>query len=183
MWSWLSFGLIAITCLLCLICVAKLERKKKSAGKWTLLMCCFIVVTLAVLFNNSFTDTETREYSYQFKNPDIVLKELKPQEVIEQEPETVPERPDESGVLKRVNPKKAMVIVNNLHIRDAADINAPLQGTVIYGQIVTILEHPVDSDWVKVDTGSGITGWVTKEYLNPLLEEPGGQEPEIKLGG
>jgi len=180
MWSWLFIGLIVITCLLCLTSVAQLELKKTSARIWTLLACCSMAVTLTVLFNNH--STEMQEYPYQFKTPNIVLKELKPQEVIEQAPGTVTGELEGNGVTKMVNPR-AMVIVNNLNIRDAADINAPLQGNVAYGQIVMIMDNPVDSDWAKIDTGTGIIGWAAKRYLNMLPEEQSGQEPEIKLGG
>lgn len=180
MWSWLSIGLVVVTCLLCLTSVVQLELKKTSARKWTLLACCSMAVTLVVLLNHH--PAESQEYPYQFKAPNIVLKELKPQEVVEQAPGTVPGGPEGSGVAQMANPR-AMVIVDNLNIRAAADINAPLQGTAAYGQMVMIMDHPADSEWVKIDTGTGIIGWATKRFLNILPAEQSGQEPEIKLGG
>jgi len=173
-------GLIVITCLLCLTSVVQLELNKTSARIWTLLACCSIAATVMVLFNNP--STEMQEYSYQFKTPSIVLKELKPQEAIEQAPETVPGEPEGNDEPNMTN-RKAMVVVSNLNIRDAADINAPVLDTVDYGQIMTILENPTNSDWVKINTETGLTGWVIKRYLNTLPEEEGSQEPEIKLGG
>lgn len=169
MWSWLTMGLIILTCMLCLISVVQLELKKTFARIWLVLMCCSIAVTVWVLLNTP--SPEIQEYAYQPRPPNIVLRELKPYEEKEHLLEQVsPGESEEMSEPSQVE-QRAMVVVNDLNIRDAADVSAPVLDSVAYGQIMTILETPGDMDWVKIKTQNGLTGWVAKRYLTFLTEE------------
>jgi len=153
----------------CFISVAQMEMKKPSAKVWLVLTCCSIAAAVWVLLNTP--SIKMQEYAYQPRPPNIILKELKPQPVQEDLPEQVPAGEPEEILEPAEVEKKAMVVVNNLNIRDTADINAPVLETTVYGQIMTVLEDPIDADWARIKTETGLTGWVVKRYLRFLPEE------------
>ncbi len=180
MWSWLVLSLIIITCMLCFISVVQLEMKKSSARVWLVLACCSIVATVWVVFNRPSLDM--REYHYQPNSPNIVLKELEPPpeqvNLSEPAPSVEPEEtPKPAGT-----EEKAVVVINELNIRDDANTSAPVLDKVTHGEIVTVVEEQAGTGWVKIKTSTGLTGWVDKRYLNILPVEQNSQKPEIKLG-
>lgn len=168
MWSWLIMGLIILTCTLCLVSVVQMELKKNFARIWLTMTFCCIAVTVWVLF--SIPSLDMQKYAYQPRTPNIVLRELK----LYEEKEHLPEQfsPGESEAMPSpAQIEQRAMVVDDLNIRDAADVNAPVLDTVAYGQIITILETPGDMDWVKIKTENGLTGWVAKRYLTLLPEE------------
>ncbi|MEO8607611.1 MAG: SH3 domain-containing protein [Chloroflexota bacterium] len=53
-----------------------------------------------------------------------------------------------------------------LHIRLTPRYDADLLGNLPRGEIVDLIGRDDGSEWVKVQTNSGMTGWVAQQYLN-----------------
>ncbi|SFG89548.1 SH3 domain-containing protein [Desulfotomaculum arcticum] len=189
MWSWLIIILITLSCLFCFFSIVQLELKRPYAKMWIILTCFTIIAVVGTLL--SVPSPILQKYSYEPKPAEIKLRELKDfeepflevqtteeqnSEQNDAQEETIAEDGTEDISLSAETPpegsadKKLIVMVPELNVRSDADNNAEIIGNVQYGQIVTEVEVPEGSEWVKVRMDNGLDGWVSKRYLNYLTE-------------
>ena len=163
MWSWMIIALISLTCLFCFISVVQLELKKPSAKVWIILTCCLIVGVVSAIMN--LPSTVMQNYSYESKKPQIEIKELK---VLENKVEV------------NLVGKKVVVKSSELNVWADKSFKAKVVGTVKGGEILKVTGALPNHDWLKIQTGTGLTGWVVKSFVEVIPEESEKQKEEDK---
>lgn len=66
----------------------------------------------------------------------------------------------------------AVVISNGLNVRSGAGTNYSVLTGVYYGTTLDVLGRNTDGTWLKIQTPSGVVGWVYSAYVSPSKPIP-----------
>ena len=74
----------------------------------------------------------------------------------------VPENP-----IERPSGPMATITANYLNVRGGAGLQHAVISVVTYGEVVNLLGRDMYSTWVKVQTPTGVVGWINSDYTQP----------------
>jgi uncharacterized protein YgiM (DUF1202 family) len=55
---------------------------------------------------------------------------------------------------------------DTLNVRVTPRFDSELMGQLARGEVIDLIGRDDSSEWVKVETSSGMTGWVAQQYVN-----------------
>lgn len=82
---------------------------------------------------------------------------------------TLPIVDGSGGTVVVAGSSTASVTTGALNVRSGPGVGYSISSTVYLGQVVTLLARNSDSSWVKVQTVTGLQGWVSTAYIQTAI--------------